>query len=91
MVTQAQLEKCVTIAKKYGVKKLVLFGSAVDDPVNARDIDFICTGVNGLELLRMVGEMENEISVLVDAVPGDQETPFVKFNLPLGKILYEAA
>ncbi len=86
MVTQAQIEKCVEIAKK-----LVLFGSAAEDPVRARDIDLICTGVRGLDLLRMAGEMENEARVLVDAVPGDEETPFVSFNVPRGRVLYEVA
>ena len=91
MVTQAQIEKCVEVAKKYGAKKLVLFGSANEDPGHARDIDVICMGLKEIDVLRMAAEIENETSVLVDAVPGDPLTPFVKFNLPRGKVLYDAA
>jgi predicted nucleotidyltransferase len=89
MITTDQLNRCVAVAIRHGAKRLVLFGSAAETPARARDIDLICSGVKGLELLRMAAEMENETGVQVDAVPGDEPSGFVRMNAGRGKVLYE--
>jgi predicted nucleotidyltransferase len=40
-----ELEKIKVLAQNYGVTSLILFGSALDDPESARDIDRACDGV----------------------------------------------
>jgi predicted nucleotidyltransferase len=91
MITKEQIAKCIDIAKHYGAKRLILFGSAASDPSHARDIDFLCEGLHGLRLLQMAAEMENETGAQVDTVSGDEQTPFVKYNRERGTVLYEAA
>jgi len=90
MVTSEQINKCVEIARRYGARKLVLFGSAVTDPANARDIDLLCEGVDSGRFLSMGAEMENETGTLVDTVPADEQTPFVRYNMPKGRVVYES-
>jgi predicted nucleotidyltransferase len=91
MITKEQIAKCVDVARQYGAKRLILFGSAASDPSNARDIDFLCEGLRGIRLLQMAAEMENETGAQVDTVSGDDPTPFVKYNRERGTVLYEAA
>jgi predicted nucleotidyltransferase len=91
MITNEQINKCVEVAHRYGAKKLVLIGSAAINLEIARDIDLICEGVNGMRLLKMAAEMENETGAQVDTVSGDEATLFVKYNVDRGKVLYEAA
>jgi predicted nucleotidyltransferase len=89
MITTEQLNRCVEVAIRHGSNRLVLFGSAAETPALARDIDLICSGVKGLDLLRMAAEMENETGVQVDAVQGDDTSGFVRMNSLRGKLLYE--
>ena len=90
MIKSDQIAKCIEVAKRYGAKRLVLFGSAVENPENARDIDLICSGVRGWQFLLMGADMENETGAIVDTVPADEPSEFVEYNLSRGKILYEA-
>lgn len=46
-VTHSQIDRIIDVAKIYGATRLILFGSAVDMPENARDIDIACDGVDG--------------------------------------------
>jgi predicted nucleotidyltransferase len=91
MITVEQIEKCIDVARRYQAKRLILFGSAASDPAHARDIDFLCEGLHGMRLLQMAAEMENETGAQVDAVSGDDQTPFVQYNRERGTVLYEAA
>lgn len=89
MITSHQIDKCVVVAKRYGVKRLVLFGSAAEKPEQARDIDLICSGVHGWNFLLMGVDMETESGASVDTVSADEPSAFVEYNLPRGKVLYE--
>lgn len=89
-VTKKQIERCVSIARQYGTKKLVLFGSALVNPTNANDIDFLCEGIDGWRIYEMAARMENECGIAVDITPIDSETPFVEYNLKEGRELLAA-
>ena len=88
MVTTQQIDTCIAVAKRYGATKLVLFGSAVHDAANARDIDLLCEGVRGPVLFEMAGMMEHEAHSVVDVVPGVPRTKFVEVNEQRGRTLY---
>jgi uncharacterized protein len=89
MITREQINKCVEVARRYGAKRVVLFGSAAENPENARDIDLICEGVRGWNFLLTGAEMENETGVVVDTVAADEPSAFVEYTLPRGKIIYD--
>ncbi|MDD5674079.1 MAG: hypothetical protein PHC61_07950 [Chitinivibrionales bacterium] len=89
MVTSGQIEKCIEVTKRYGAKRLVLFGSAVYDSANAHDIDLLCEGVDGPAFFEMAGMMEYETHSPVDVVPGNPRTRFVEVNERRGRMIYD--
>lgn len=67
--SRLQFEKITLLARKYGATSLILFGSALDDPESARDIDLACDGVPGWKLYELAARLENELQVPLDLVP----------------------
>ena len=65
-------EKAIPIAKKYGVKKLSLFGSYARGEANAKsDLDFIYDDINSKEMFAYFGfiqDLENEFKCHIDLV-----------------------
>jgi predicted nucleotidyltransferase len=47
-IQRAQIERAIAIAKMYGATRLILFGSALEAPDQARDLDLACDGVQGM-------------------------------------------
>ena len=68
-------EKAIPIAKKYGVKKLSLFGSYARGEANAKsDLDFIYDDINSKEMFAYFGfiqDLENEFKCHIDLVSDD--------------------
>jgi predicted nucleotidyltransferase len=44
-VSQAQIDKIVSLAKAYGATRVILFGSSLESPQKANDLDIACDGV----------------------------------------------
>ncbi len=84
-VFSSQIDKCIEIAREYGAKKLVLFGSVLDKPDSARDLDFLCDGVEGWKLYEMSAKMEEETGIPVDVIPANPKSQFIEYNLKKGK------
>lgn len=69
--------KAVPIAKKYGVKKLSLFGSYARGEADAKsDVDFLYDSGNGkikslLDYIGFVYDLENEFQCHIDLVSAD--------------------
>jgi predicted nucleotidyltransferase len=66
---QEQFDKITLLAKDFGATRLILFGSAQDNPDTARDIDLACDGVPGWKLYELAARLEEEINVPLDLVP----------------------
>ncbi len=88
-VTQDQIDRAVEIARRYGATRVLLFGSAVDHPETARDLDLAVGGVDGWEFLRMSAEIERTVMVPLDVVPLDAESWFTNRINERGQVLYE--
>lgn len=67
--SQEQFDKIISLAKNYGVTRLIVFGSAQDSPETARDIDLACDGVPGWKLYELAARLEEEVNVPLDLVP----------------------
>lgn len=76
-------------AKEFGVKKLYLFGSSLDDSEIPRDIDLAAIGLKENMLLRFAGELENELLVNVDVIDLENESSFVEYIKTKTKLIYE--
>jgi len=68
-ISQDQFETITVLARSYGATRLFLFGSALDNPVEARDIDLACDGVTGWKLYELAARLEDELNVPFDLVP----------------------
>lgn len=86
-ISLQQIERARDLAKSYGATRLILFGSAADNPEEARDLDLACDGVPGWKLYELGGRLEEELHAVVDLVPLSPPTPFTRIVEQRGKAL----
>jgi hypothetical protein len=89
ILTEEHYNRMVELAREYGARKLILFGSTLDDPENARDID-LATDIPGWNIFTFGARIENEFNILVDVIPLTPSNPFTQSIEQNGKILYES-
>src|SRR4029450_8717464 len=68
-IEQKHLDRAIALAKTYGATRLILFGSALRHPDQARDLDLACDGVAGWKLYELGARLEEELQVPLDLVP----------------------
>ena len=84
------LEKIVNIGKEFGVKKVFLFGSCVEDISSCSDIDIAVSGIKPRDFFKFYGKVSMEVKDEVDILDlDDVREHFYKRILSKGKILYE--
>jgi predicted nucleotidyltransferase len=72
------LARSVGVAREFGATRLLLFGSALEHPAKARDLDLACAGVPGWKLFELAAALEEALRVPLDLVPLDPPTPFTR-------------
>jgi len=87
MDKEKSLQKIISIARRYGAKKLILFGSAKDNIEDARDIDLACEGVAGWKLYELAAKLEEEFGVPFDVVSLSPSTRFTRHIEQHGRAL----
>ncbi len=88
---QFEIDDCVVLARQFGATKLILFGSAIDSPSSARDIDFACQGVEGWDLFRLAAQLEELLGKRVDLVPIRANDRFSNYVAHRGRVIYESS
>lgn len=53
MIDNTYIQRAIHLAKDYGATRLILFGSALESPESARDLDLACDGVSGWKLYEL--------------------------------------
>lgn len=86
-ITQAQIEKIVSLAKSSGATRLILFGSIIETPAQARDIDIACDGVRGWKLYELAARLEEELHTPLDLVPLNPPSRFTRHIESKGRII----
>jgi len=86
-VSQAQIDKIVSVAKAYGATRVILFGSSVESPQKANDLDLACDGVQGWKLYELASRLEEDLQTTLDIVPLTPPTRFSRLIQARGKIL----
>ncbi len=86
-ISQAKIEKIISLARAYGATRLILFGSAAEMQKEARDIDLACEGVEGWKLYEFAAKLEEELETNLDIVPLSPPTRFTKHIEAKGKVL----
>jgi predicted nucleotidyltransferase len=86
-IHQEQLEKAVKVAQEYGATRLILFGSALNRPDEAQDLDLACDGVTGWKLYELGARLEEELRLPLDLIPLTPSTRFTRLIERRGKVL----
>jgi predicted nucleotidyltransferase len=86
-IHQDQIDRAIQLAKAYGATRLILFGSAVTHPEQARDLDLACAGVGGWEFYELGARLEEELGIPLDLIPLTPTTPFTRIVESRGKVL----
>ena len=75
---QDQFDKITSLARCYGAIRLILFGSAQDNPETARDMYLACDGFSGWKLYELAARIEDEMNIPLDLVPLTPPTRFTQ-------------
>lgn len=86
-INKAQIERIVSLARSYGATRIILFGSAVESPEEARDLDLAFDGISGWKLYELGARLEEELNVPLDIVPLSPPTRFTRLIESKGKEL----
>ncbi len=87
---ETQLQKIVEVSKKFGVKKVILFGSCLEDAGNAHDIDIAVSGIKDEDFFKYYGYLSMALKDEVDVVDlNDISAHFYKRIVSKGRVLYE--
>lgn len=91
MISTKDREAISQIAARYGVRRLLLFGSGAALDREARDIDLAVEGLPPEVFFRFYGELLFSVSRPVDLVDLSQDTRFTRLVRAEGVPLYEVA
>lgn len=81
------IERIKELAGAYGGTRLILFGSAADNPLEARDIDLACDGIAGWRLFEFAAMVEDELRIPCDVIPLSPPTRFTRYIEKKGRVL----
>ncbi|MDQ1272528.1 MAG: uncharacterized protein QG591_1158 [Planctomycetota bacterium] len=76
-----------SLARSYGATRLILFGSVLETPMTAKDIDIACDGVSGWKLYELAARIEEELHTRLDIVPLSPSSRFTKYIENKGKVI----
>lgn len=78
------------ISKEFGAKKVVLFGSCLDDVESARDIDIAVSGIKPREFFKYCGRVSMAVDDEIDIIDLDEVREHLcKRVLSKGQVVYE--
>jgi len=86
-ISNEQIEQVKKIVLTYGASRLILFGSMLDNPAQARDIDLACDGVPGWKLFELAARLEEELHTPLDLVPLTPPSNFTRLIEKRGRRL----
>jgi predicted nucleotidyltransferase len=84
------LKKAIKIVKKFGGKKIILFGSYLENKKKAQDIDLALQGIKPGYFFIVFGNLLKELKKNVDVINLDDiDSYFYQKIVEKGQILYE--
>jgi predicted nucleotidyltransferase len=86
-IQQEHLNRAIEIARSFGVRRLILFGSAATNPQQAHDLDLACDGVSGWKLYALGARLEEELQIPLDLIPLSPPNRFTRLIERQGKVL----
>ena len=88
MLSEKDKIKIQDIAKKYKVKKIILFGSSSDPVKESNDIDIAVEGIPDSHFFKFYSELIFSLSKPVDVIDLSKSSSFNKLIASEGIVLY---
>jgi len=89
-IVERELKEIASISKEFGAKKVLLFGSCLEDIESARDIDIAVSGINPRDFFKYYGKVAFALDDEVDIVDLDDiREHLYKRVLSKGRVIYE--
>jgi predicted nucleotidyltransferase len=88
MMTAEDRKAITEIAERYGVRKLLLFGSSIDTSHQARDIDLAVEGLAPERFFDFFGDLIFGVSMPIDLIDLSSDTKFNRIVREEGILLY---
>ena len=88
MITEADKKTIRDIAKKYHVKRVLLFGSCLCPDKESDDIDIAIEGISPPNFYKFYGDLLFALPKPVDIIDLSKNSKFVKMVLQEGIVLY---
>jgi predicted nucleotidyltransferase len=88
MLPESDLNIIISCAKKYDVSTVYLFGSSLDNPAQARDIDLGIKGIQSQLFFKFYGELLRKLSKNVDLVDLSKRSLFTELVEERGVRIY---
>jgi len=89
-VFERELKTITDISKEFGAKRVLLFGSCLEDIESARDIDIAVSGIRPREFFKYYGKVSMAVDDEVDIVDLDDiREHLYKRVLSKGQVVYE--
>ena len=88
-VTSDKIAAVTRVLRRHGATRIVLFGSALESPETARDVDIAVDGIQGWAIFRAGAEAEKILGMPLDLVPLSPPTRFTRYIEKKGRVVYE--
>lgn len=88
MIDEKDKKTIETIARKYRVSRLLLFGSPLQDTPENRDIDIAVEGINDKDFYAFYGELIYSLTKPIDVVDLSKKSKFIELVLKEGVPIY---
>ena len=89
-VFDSELGKIVEISKEFGVEKVLLFGSCLEDVETAHDIDIAVIGIKPGDFFKYYGKVSMAVDDEVDIIDlNDMREHLHKRITSKGRVIYE--
>jgi predicted nucleotidyltransferase len=88
MISDSDKNVITKIARKYNVRRVLLFGSSQKNPDTSRDIDIAVEGVGASMFFDFYRDLIFDLSKPVDLVDLSENTRFTRMVAETGSLIY---
>lgn len=88
MISDSDKKKIQELSRKYHVKKVLLFGSSLDNSRESRDIDIAVEGISPKDFFKFYGDLLFKLSKPVDVVDLSGSSKFIQLIQSDGVLIY---
>lgn len=89
IVPEERMQRAVNALKELGAHRILLFGSFLRDPDNARDVDLAVEGIPLERILEADVMIQEILEVPADLVSREENPSFFNIVARRGKVIYE--